>query len=92
MSMKERISARLIAEFEPTHLDIRDESELHRGHGGWREGGETHFRIIIRAATFETMSRIARHRAINAVMHEAFEAGLHALALDVAGPNEVVGA
>ena len=87
MSMKERISASL-AILNPVELDVIDDSEKHRGHGGWREGGETHFQINIRAAAFDGLSRVERHRRINALLTAEFERGLHALALSVKGTGD----
>ena len=69
----------------PVELDILDESEKHRGHGGWREGGETHYRIRIRAAALNGASRVESHRRINALLAAEFASGLHALALDAKG-------
>jgi len=84
MSMKERIITQL-STLNPTHLDVVDESEAHRGHGGWREGGETHFRVIIRSSVFDGLSRVAAHRLINAELADEFARGLHALAIDAKG-------
>ena len=85
MSMADRIRSKLEAAFAPDLLEVIDESESHRGHGGWREGGETHFRVRIRAAAFDGLSRVAQHRAINAALAEEMAGPVHALALDVAG-------
>lgn len=85
MTMKGLIEARLSAAFQPAALDVIDESHLHEGHGGWREGGETHFRVRIVASAFDGISRVDRHRQINAALREAFERGLHALAIDARG-------
>lgn len=84
MSMKERISASLSA-LHPVELEVIDESEMHRGHGGWREGGETHFRVLIRAAAFDGASRVERHRRVNALLAGEFQRGLHALAIVARG-------
>jgi BolA family transcriptional regulator, general stress-responsive regulator len=84
MSMKERIITHL-SHFNPTHLDVVDESENHRGHGGWREGGETHFRVIIRSSVFDGLSRVAAHRLVNDRLAAEFANGLHALAIDAKG-------
>ncbi|MGL5446331.1 MAG: BolA family protein [Rhabdaerophilum sp.] len=78
--MKERISIHLAA-LQPITLEVIDESEQHRGHGGWREGGETHFRVKIRSALFDNLSRIERHRRVNELLMPEFENGLHALAV-----------
>lgn len=87
MSMKERISASLQT-LLPDSLEVIDESENHRGHGGWREGGETHYRILIRARCFSGISRVERHRRINALLAEEFTRGLHALAISAKTPDE----
>ncbi len=83
MTMKERMERKLTAEFEPQTLEIIDESEDHRGHGGYREGGETHFRIVMRAETLKGMSRVARQRAVMACVKAEMDERVHALALDV---------
>lgn len=85
MSLSQQIHDRLAAAFAPRALDVRDESEAHRGHAGYREGGESHFRVTIRAAAFGPMSRLERHRAIHAALGPEVMGRLHALALDV-GP------
>jgi BolA protein len=79
------IRAKLRAAFEPLRLAVIDESERHRGHGGWREGGQTHFRVVLRSARFDGMSRIERSRAVHAALREELAGGVHALALDLAG-------
>ncbi len=40
MSMQKRVYKRLEEAFSPVFLDVIDESDQHRGHGGWREGVE----------------------------------------------------
>ena len=62
-----------------------DESEQHRGHGGWREGGETHFRVVMRAESLGGLSRVERSRAVHKVLAPELAGGVHALALDLAG-------
>ncbi|MCC6304757.1 MAG: BolA family transcriptional regulator [Rhodobacteraceae bacterium] len=83
MAVAEEMRARLVAAFAPTRLEIHDESEGHRGHAGWREGGETHFRIVIAAGAFAGMGRIARHRAVHAALGPDLVGRIHALALDI---------
>ena len=85
MTYKDRMFEKLTQAFAPTHLEIIDESEAHRGHGGYQEGGETHFKIIIKAAAFTGMSRVARQRAVMAVVKAEMEARVHALALEGSG-------
>jgi BolA family transcriptional regulator, general stress-responsive regulator len=84
MSMTETLHARLTEAFAPEQLEIVDESESHRGHAGYQDGGESHFRVTIRAAAFASMGRVERHRAVHAALGPAVIGRIHALALDVA--------
>ena len=68
MRIAAEIRSRLEAAFEPSRLEIVDNSESHRGHAGHREGGESHFKVLIRAAAFKEMSRMERHRAVHAAL------------------------
>ncbi|MFO1144719.1 MAG: BolA family protein [Amaricoccus sp.] len=79
------VRARLEAAFHPERLEVVDESEEHRGHAGWHEGGGSHFRVLMRAASLDGMTRVERSRAVHRALDPEFSAGLHALALDVAG-------
>ena len=88
MSLKDWITATLKERLDPTRLAVEDESHLHAGHAGWREGGETHFRIDVVSQAFEGKSRVERHRMVNAALAEAFERGLHALAIQAKAPGE----
>lgn len=83
MSIREEIEQKLNAAFALTELNIVDDSESHRGHGGWRDGGETHFNVKIRAAELGTLSRLARHRAVHTALGADLVARIHALALDI---------
>ena len=85
MAVSEEIRSRLDAAFAPVRLEIIDESERHRGHAGYREGGQSHFRVTIRAPIFATMGRVERHRAVHAALGADLVARIHALALDIAG-------
>jgi BolA protein len=71
--------------FDPEFLDVIDDSDKHRGHAGWREGGHTHFRVVMRSARFDGMSRIERSRAVHEALHDELGGGLHALALELSG-------
>ena len=66
----------------PTQLEIIDESESHRGHGGWREGGETHFRIRMTSPRFDGLNRVARHRLVHQTLGDIVPR-IHALALEL---------
>jgi len=89
MSVTDTITAKLSSRFAPAFLDVIDESMLHHGHAGWREGGETHFRVRIATAHFDGLSRVAQHRAVMETLDAELKGRVHALAIDVlpsAGP------
>jgi BolA family transcriptional regulator, general stress-responsive regulator len=88
MSLKDWITATLQERLDPIRLVVEDESQQHFGHAGWREGGETHFRIDVVSRAFEGKSRVERHRVVNAALAGAFERGLHALAIQGKAPGE----
>ena len=81
----ERIEAALLAAFAPEQIAVIDESEQHRGHGGWREGGATHFRVVMRTTAFDGLGRVERSRAVHRVLADELAGGVHALALDLSG-------
>jgi BolA protein len=82
MDMKETITGLLSAAFAPHALEVVDESGQHVGHGGWREGQTTHVRVRIASPAFAGKTRVQMHREINAALVPAFDAGLHALAIE----------
>lgn len=83
MRVAEQIETRLRAAFDPSTLEIVDESEKHRGHAGYQEGGQSHFRVTIAAAAFGPLSRIARHRAVHDALGKDLVGRIHALALKI---------
>ena len=83
MSRAEEIRRKLSEAFTPRELEVVDDSESHRGHAGFQEGGESHFNVRIRAEAFKGQSRIARHRAVHAALGKDLVARIHALAIDV---------
>ena len=88
MTMQERIVARLAEALDPATLDVVDESDLHAGHAGAREGGGTHYRVRVVSARFEGRSRVERHRLVHDLLKPEFADGLHALALTAKAPDE----
>ena len=83
MGARDTIEAKLTEKFAPVFLDVIDESNKHHGHAGWREGGETHFRVRIATRHFDGMSRVAQHRAVNEVLAGLMDNPVHALAIEV---------
>ena len=85
MRIRDEIEQKLNAAFAPTHLVVEDDSESHRGHSGFREGGESHFNVTLRAPALGGMTRLARHRAVHAALGADLVGRIHALALDLDG-------
>jgi BolA protein len=83
MTRTEQIETRLREALTPRELTVRDESEAHRGHSGYQEGGESHFHVIIRADAFAGKSRIARHRMVHKALGPDLVAAIHALSMDL---------
>lgn len=82
------IETKLRAHLAPARLSIEDESSRHHGHAGYREGGESHFRVEVVSSAFAGQSRVARQRLVYALLKDEFAAGLHALALTTLSPEE----
>jgi len=82
MTVKDEIEERLTAAFAPSVLEVVNESHKHAGHAGDDGTGESHFHITIRAAVFQPMSRVARHRAVQQALGD-LNSRVHAIGLDV---------
>ena len=88
MSITERINKKLTEGLTPTVLEVVDESAKHKGHGGWREGGETHYHVTVVADAFEGKSRVDRQRMVYALLSDEMAERVHALALTTKTPGE----
>ncbi len=83
MRVEDEIREKLQTAFAPRSLSVLDESEQHRGHAGYQEGGQSHFRVQIAADAFAELSRLQRHRAVHAALGADLIGRIHALALDI---------
>lgn len=83
MRVEDEIRRKLTEAFAPERLEVLDESERHRGHAGYQEGGQSHFRVSIAAKGFRGQSRIARHRAVHDALGPDLIGRIHALALEI---------
>jgi BolA family transcriptional regulator, general stress-responsive regulator len=90
MSIAPEIRKRLQS-LEPLQLDILDESEQHRGHAGYREGGNTHWRVAIVSPRFAGASVVARHRMVYQALGNLMNNPIHALAITARAPEEAKG-
>ena len=83
MRVADEMETKLPEALSPTFLEIIDESEQHRGHAGYQEGGQSHFRVKISSAGLQDMSRIDRHRAIHTALGKELVGRIHALAIEI---------
>jgi BolA protein len=88
MTIAERIKKKLTQELAPLRLEVVDESAKHKGHAGYREGGETHFRVTVVSEAFEGKSRVDRQRMVYATLNQEMAERVHALALTTKAPSE----
>ena len=79
MNIEESIYSKISQAFKPKLLQVIDESHLHAGHSGWREGGQTHFKVVLSPEPFVGMSRIERGRALTKLLDEERNLSLHAI-------------
>lgn len=82
------IERRLRDALEPTSFQLVDDSEQHRGHGGYNPEGESHFSVRIESPAFAGMSRVQRQRAIYAALGELMDSRVHALSIRALAPGE----
>jgi BolA protein len=83
------MTSRLETALAPTRLALRDDSEQHRGHGGYREdGGESHFFLAIESAAFTGLNRVARQRLVYKALGDLMHEQVHALAMETRAPGE----
>ena len=83
MGRVEKIQENLLRALKPGHLEVIDESEKHRGHAGYQEGGQSHFHVVIQADSLRGLSRIARHRAVHEAIGKDLMTEIHALSVDI---------
>ena len=82
MGVATEITERLTRAFSPSELLVVNESHQHAGHGGDDGSGESHFAIRIRADSLALLTRVARHRAVQAALGDLNQR-IHAIALDI---------
>ena len=90
MNLAAEIKQRLAA-LEPVSIDLIDESEGHRGHAGYREGGGTHWRLAIVSPRFAGQPVVARHRMVYQALGNLMQNPIHALAITARTPEETKG-
>ena len=83
MGLEIEMRAALTQALAPTSLEVINESHQHSGHAGDDGSGESHWRVVIAAPQLDTLSRLARHRAIHSALGPDIIGRLHALAIEI---------
>lgn len=89
--MSERVAMireRLASQLQPDELDVVDESHLHVGHPGARDG-RGHFRVRIVSDVFAGLPRLARHRRVYRAVGDLMQTDIHALNIETLANNEI---
>lgn len=86
-SREQKIRDRLLANFTLEELLIKDQSHLHAGHEGARDG-RGHFDLVIVANEFETANRVQRHRMVYDALSDLLQTDIHALKIKALTPSE----
>ena len=79
---------RLGSSLGPSRIELTDDSEAHRGHGGHNPAGESHFTLRIVSAAFAGKSRIERQRMIHSALGDLLDQRVHALSIRATAPGE----
>ena len=77
----------LQAALSPEDLLVKDQSHLHAGHAGAREG-KGHFEVTVVSEQFAGLNRLARHRLVYDALGEFMESDIHALRIIARSPSE----
>jgi BolA protein len=79
---------RLNSALSPASIELIDDSEQHRGHGGYNPAGESHFSLRIESAAFAGKSRVERQRMVYAALGDLMRERVHALSIRANAPGE----
>ena len=79
---------RLNSALSPSRVELVDDSEQHRGHGGYNPAGESHFSLTIQSAAFAGKSRVERQRMVYSALGDLMDGRVHALSIRAGAPGE----
>jgi len=80
--------ARLSSALSPARIALADDSEAHRGHGGYNPAGESHFTLTIESPAFAGKSRVERQRMVYSALGDLMKERVHALSIRASAPGE----
>jgi BolA family transcriptional regulator, general stress-responsive regulator len=72
----------------PSRVELTDDSEKHRGHGGYNPAGESHFSLMIESPSFAGKSRVERQRMVYSALGDLMRERVHALSIRASAPGE----
>jgi BolA protein len=87
-SVASEMLRKLRSALDPTRVELVDDSEQHRGHGGYNPAGESHFSLLIESAAFAGKSRVERQRIVYAALGDLMRERVHALTIRATAPGE----
>ena len=79
---------RLNSALSPSRIELVDDSEQHRGHGGYNPAGESHFTLLVESPLFAGKSRVERQRMVHSALGELVGERVHALSIRARAPGE----
>ena len=79
---------RLNSALSPSRIELVDDSEQHRGHGGYNPEGESHFSLTIESPAFAGKSRVERQRMVHKALGDLLHERVHALSIRARAPGE----
>lgn len=87
-AISETIQLKLTDAFQPSRLEIEDDSARHAGHAGAGAGGESHFNVTIESPAFAGQAKVARQRMVYRALAEELAGPVHALSVRALAPGE----
>lgn len=83
MNTAEKMKKILEESFQPTRLEIIDDSHKHRNHPEAKKSGGGHYTVKIASLRFEKMNRIQKHQAVYKALDELIPSEIHALSIEL---------
>ena len=87
MDRETKIRAALEARFSPLKLTIKDQSQLHAGHPGAKDG-KGHFDVTVVSDLFAGESQLKRHRMVYDALAKLLQTDIHAVRIKALTPDE----
>ncbi len=83
------IQARITSSLQPLEIAIEDESHLHAGHAGARDG-RGHFRVRVVSERFTGLRTLQRHRLVYEAVGDLMQTDIHALTVTALTASEAL--